>query len=207
VADLRWNDQAGRFTDSAGRFVSEARVRVVVDAVADQASARMAAASERMLAGQMSLASWQAEMQNTIKVSHLAASVLAHGGESQMSFSHYGSAGRAIRDQYQYLKGMAADIAAGRQPLNGGLTARARQYGQAARVAFEREYGRDQQGRGYQFERNVLGAADHCALCPELTARGWVPIGSLPPVGSRPCRAQDRCSIRYARTAEGSVAA
>jgi hypothetical protein len=192
VADLRWNDQAGRFTDSAGRFVSEARVRVVVDAVADQASARMAAASE---------------MQNTIKVSHLAASVLAHGGESQMSFSHYGSAGRAIRDQYQYLKGMAADIAAGRQPLNGGLTARARQYGQAARVAFEREYGRDQQGRGYQFERNVLGAADHCALCPELTARGWVPIGSLPPVGSRPCRAQDRCSIRYARTAEGSVAA
>jgi hypothetical protein len=202
VADLRWNETAGRFTDSAGRFVSESRVRAVIDSIADQASARMAAASERMLAGELSLASWQAEMQQTIKVSQLAASVLAHGGAEQMTFSHYGSAGRAIRDQYGYLRNFADDVANGRQPLNGGLTARAGQYGQVARIAFEREYGRDQQQRGYQFERNVLGAArDHCSLCPELSARGWVPIGSLPPVGSRPCRAQDRCRITYSRDA------
>jgi hypothetical protein len=203
MADLTFDSASGRFRDSAGRYVSDARVRAVVDAVADQASARMAAASERLMAGQMSLASWQAEMQNTIKVSHLAASTLAHGGEAQMTPARYLMAAREIKAQYQYLRGFAAQIQSGEQPLNGGLISRAKQYGQAARVAFERERGRDQQSRGYQFERNVLGPArDHCSLCPELSARGWVPIGSLPPVGSRPCRAQDRCRISYSRTAE-----
>jgi hypothetical protein len=202
VADLRWNETAGRFTDSAGRFVSQERVRAVIDSIADQASARMAAASERLMAGELSLASWQAEGQAIIKTSMLAASVLAHGGAEQMTFSHYGSTGRAIRDQYDYLRGFADDIASGRQPLNGGLTARAGQYGQAARVAYEREYGRDQQARGYQFERNVLHAAEHCAVCVSESGRGWVPIGSLIPIGGRICRSNDHCTIAYARTAE-----
>lgn len=202
MADIRWNEMSGRFTDSAGRFVSDASVRAVVDAVADQASARLAAAAQAMLDGTKSLGAFQAEAMQIIKTSHVATATLAHGGAEQMTFSHYGSAGRAIRDQYEYLRSMADDVASGRQPLNGTLPARAAQYGQHARVLFETERGRGQAERGYRFERNVLGAArDHCSLCPELSARGWVPIGSLPPIGSRPCRSQDRCSIAYSREA------
>lgn len=196
---LSWNESAGRFVNARGQFVSEQTVRLVIDDIADGASARMAALSQAMLDGNLSLAEWQAGMMRTIKLSQLATATIAHGGQAQMGFPEYGASGRAIRDQYDYLRGFAADIASGRQPLTGGLTARARQYGQAARVAFEREYGRDQMTRGYRFERNILGASEHCSLCPELSARGWVPIGSLPPIGSRPCRAQDRCRLAYSR--------
>lgn len=199
MAALTFDDASGRFRVANGQFVSEAAVRRVVDQIADGASVRMAAASERMLAGELSLAEWQAGMMRTIKLSQLATSTIAHGGAARMGFPEYGAAGREIRTQYDYLRQFAAQVASGEQPLNGGLLSRARQYGQAARVTFEREYGRDQQARGFQSERNVLGAAEHCALCPELTARGWVPIGLLPPVGSRPCRSNDRCSISYRR--------
>lgn len=196
---LLFDDRTGQFRNERGVFVSPASVRRVIDAIADGASERMAVLSRQMLAGELSLAEWQAGMMRTIKHSQLAASTIAHGGAARMDFSRYGQAGNAIKAQYQYLARFAAQIASGEQPLNGTVASRAEQYGQAGRVTFEREYGRDQQGRGYQSERNILGAAEHCALCPELTARGWVPIGSLPPVGSRPCRSNDRCSIRYRR--------
>lgn len=199
---LTFDDSTGRFRGTGGRFVSEPAVRAVIDDIADGSSERMAALSRSMLAGDLSLAEWQAGMGRIIKQSHVAAATIAHGGEQRMTAVEYGRAGQAIRTQYDYLTQFAAQIASAEQPLTDGLVARARQYGQAARPLFEREYGRDQMQRGYQSERNVLGAArDHCTLCPELSARGWVPIGSLPPVGSRPCRSQDRCRIEYRREA------
>lgn len=196
-----WNEGAGRFVDERGRFVSESTVRRAVDRVADAASDRMAAASERLLAGEHSLASWQAEMQATIKLGHASAAVLAHGGAETMTPSRWGAIGPIVRDQYQFLRDFAAQVADGRQPLNGSLVARARQYGQASRVTFETTYNRGQQQRGYQAERSVLHPAEHCGLCRSEAARGWVPIGTLIPIGQRTCRGNDRCTVAFSREA------
>lgn len=207
MADLAWDDRQGRYRDTRGRFVSDSTVRRVVDQVADAASERMAEASIRLLAGETSLGSWMLQMQQAIKLAHGAAAVLAHGGAAQMTPARWGAAGPIVKGEYQYLRAFGDDIASGRQPLNGSLTARARQYGQAGRVTFELTRGRDQQQRGYRFERNVLAPAEHCAVCVGETARGWVPIGSLIPIGRRTCRGNDRCHVRYSRTAEGEAAA
>ena len=206
MADLRFNTRSGRFIDLRGRFVSERAVRAVVDDIADGASSRMVALSERLLAGDLSLAEWQVEMQRAVKTSQLAAATIAHGGRAQMTPGRYGAAGRAIRDEYAYLREFAAQIADGRQPLDRRLVARAAMYGQQARTTFEREYGRDQAGRGYQYEANVLAPAEHCAQCREQTVRGRVPVGSLVPIGKRTCRANCRCQMRYYREAEESAA-
>jgi hypothetical protein len=196
-----WSESAGRYRGNRGHFVSERTVRDVVDGIADAASARMAQASERLLNGEMSLGTWQAEMQATIKLAHVSAAILAHGGAEQMSFSRWGAIGPTVRDQYGFLREFAAQVADGRQPMNGSLPARAKQYGQAARTQFERVRGEGQQERGYQFERNVLSSAEHCSECRAQTARGLVPIGTLVPVGQRICRSNCRCSIWYSRDA------
>jgi hypothetical protein len=45
-------------------------------------------------------------------------------------------------------------------------------------------------------EKNVLGATDqHCAVCKGETRRGYVPVGSLIPIGQRTC--MSRCLCRY----------
>jgi hypothetical protein len=207
VADIGWNEQAGRFTDSRGRFVSQSAVRSVVDQIADAASERMARAAQALLDGNLSLGAFQAELQATIKLAHVSAAVIAHGGADQMTPQRWGAIGPTVKREYQYLKAFADDIASGRQVLTGMLTARARQYGQAARVTFERTYGRDQQQRGYQSERSVLSAAEHCGLCVQEAGKGWVLIGSLIPIGQRTCRAMDRCHVEYRREMAGSEAA
>jgi hypothetical protein len=163
----------------------------------------MATASAALLEGRLSLGAWQAEMQAAIKLSHVAAAVIAHGGREQMTPARYGSVGRAIRDEYGFLREMAAQIADGRQPFDGTIATRARMYGQAARSTYERARTGDQAGRGYAFCRNVLRAAESCSGCRAETAKGVVPTGSLVPVGSRrPCLRNCKCVIRYFRTAE-----
>lgn len=203
---LTWDESTGQFRNERGLFVSPDSVRRVIDDLADGASERMAALSRQMLSGDVRLAEWQATMMREVKLSQLAASTIANGGAARMGFAQYGAAGREIRNQYGYLARFAAQIADGSQPLDGTVASRAAQYGQAARVTFEREYGRGQRARGYQSERNILAPADHCSLCPALSARGWVPIGSLPPIGTRPCRSNDRCSIQYRRAAAEQAA-
>lgn len=199
MADLRFNDSAGRFVDSRGRFVAEARVRAVVDSVADQASDRLEVASRRLLAGELSLASWQAEAQTVIRTSHAATAVLAHGGAAQMTPARWGAVGPEVKAQYRFLADFAEQIRDGRQPLDGRLIARSRQYGQAASVQYERARGEGQQRRGYLSERNVLRAGESCSGCREQSARGWVAIGSLVPVGQRSCRSNCRCRVAYRR--------
>lgn len=202
-----WDDLSGRYRDARGRYVSESTVRRVVDAVADAASDRLAMASQALLDGRMSLAAWQVEAQQTIRLAHVATAVLAHGGSSQMSPARWGAIGPEVRAQYQYLRDFAQQIADGRQPLNGGLTARARQYGQASRSTFENTRRRGMQERGYRYERSVLHPAEHCGLCVQEAGKGWQPIGSLIPIGQRTCRQNDHCTLSYARTIEGEAAA
>jgi hypothetical protein len=194
-----WNEGAGRFVDGRGRFVSESAVRSVIDDVADAASSRMQAASEALLDGRMSLGAWQAEMQATVKLAHSAAAVIANGGAESMTFSAWGSVGQTVRSEYGYLRQFAEQIASGEQPLNGSLTARAAQYGQASRSHFERVRGDGQRRRGYLSCRNVLHAGESCSQCKAQSARGWVATGSLVPVGQRICRGNCKCSIAYRR--------
>lgn len=198
----RWDAASGRYRDlQTGRFIPGAVVREAVDRVCDLAAERLAGLSQRLLDGSISLADWQQQAMQLVKATHLAAGVAAHGGRAQMAPADYGAIGRRLRDEYAYLRGFAQEIADGRQPLDGRLVARARLYGQAARSNYEAVRLRDDRTRGMAVERNVLGAGEHCSVCPALARRGWVPIGTLPPVGARPCRSNDRCTIERRRAA------
>lgn len=197
---FRWDDRLGRYRGSDGKIVAESRIRLAVDAIADAASDRMADLSERLRAGDISLADWQREMMRTIKTAHVASGVAAQGGRAQMDQAAYGYLGRAIRDQYAYLRNMADGIASGTVPLDGRLIARAGMYGQHARVVYENVRARDARARGYSQERNVLHAQESCSQCVGLARIGWVEIGTLPPIGSRRCLARCRCTIARRRS-------
>lgn len=192
----------GRFRDaSTGRLIAESVVRSGVDRLCDLTSARMAGYSRALLDGTLSLADWQQQMMADLKSSQVAAGVAAMGGRKAMTPADWGTIGQRVREQYRYLRAFATDISSGRQPLDGRLSARAQQYGQAARPTYESIRARNDLLLGYTHERNVLHGHDHCQQCPTLTALGWVPIGSLPMIGQRACRVHDRCTIQRRKTA------
>jgi hypothetical protein len=197
----------GRYRDAGtGRLVSEGRVRLAVDAVADHASDRMADLTAQLVRGEVTLERWQAGMMALTKQSHVAAGVVAAGGRAQMTPAAYGFLGSELRAQYGYLTSFAAAIAAERVSIDGRLVARAGMYGQHARATYEAVRRRDQRERGYRFEKNILHSRESCGQCVALSSRGWVEIGSLPPIGSRTCLARCRCTISY-RKAPVEVAA
>ena len=134
-------------------------------------------------------------MADEMKMLHTGAAAVGRGGWTQMSQADWGWTGQRLRAQYGYLRNFANDIATGHQPMDGRLTARAQMYAEAARATQREMIRRTAISIGRQDERNHLGAADHCGGCVEATARGWVPIGTLPAVGSRTCRSRCHCWI------------
>lgn len=203
---FRWDDNLGRYRDTeTGRLVAEAKVRLAVDAVADAASDRLADLTVRMIRGDLLLADWQAQSMAVIKTSHVAAGVAAQGGTAQMTPSAYGFLGSEIKAQYAYLRAFANDIGSGLLPLDGRLIARADMYGQHARATFEAVRARDAATYGYDEERSLLHSGDPCGQCPDQAALGWVPLGTLIPIGQRTCLSRCRCTISRRRSSEAVV--
>ncbi len=207
MVDYKWDAATGRYRLN-GRFVPESTVLRELDSYIDSAAQRMMELSRSLQSGSLDLASWQTQMMQEIKLSHINASQLAHGGRAQMSQADYGRVGRIIRTQYDYVRAWGRDIAAGSAPVDGRLIARSALYANAARPTFESIRARDQKNAGAQMEQNVLHASESCAGCRAETAKGLVPVGTLVPIGSRvPCRVNCKCTIRYSKSAEVSNAA
>lgn len=198
-SDYAWNETAGRYINlSTGRFVPFNAVRDQLESVIDQSAIRMNGITQQLIDQQVSLAEWQSVMMEQIKLSHTAAAAASRGGWAQMSQSDWGAAGRMIRDQYDYLRNFAEEIASGKQALDGRALVRADLYGDAARGTFEQMRRRyEQQQNGMQEEIRILGEADHCPGCLEQASLGWQTIGTLDPIGAEECITRCHCTFRY----------
>lgn len=191
----------GRYRDvQTGRLVADETIRGTLDKVIDVQAATMRDLSQSLIDGTLSLADWQLQMMQTVKSGHLIGLALANGGWNSLDQSDYGWAGQRIRTEYGYLRDFAGQIASGQQPLNGVVLARAELYAHASRQTHRAAQRRAAQRRGMKQERNQLGATDHCSGCLGETSRGWVPIGTLVPCGSRTCLVRCHCSLTYRTT-------
>lgn len=195
-----WSPARRVYLDASGTPVPSRLVNEALDDVIRQATANMRSLTERLAAGDLSIAQWQAQMAVEIKTVHLVAASVGRGGWRQMSQADYGWVGQRIRGQYAYLKGFAEQIGTGQQPLGAQAEARAELYGNASRATqreMERRIGAQM---GDAWEQNVLGIADSCNGCLDATDQGWVPIGTLPPIGTRDCQVNCHCVIETSRT-------
>jgi hypothetical protein len=201
VATRRYTWDGRRYRSAlTGRYVSPREVRTALDTALrnTQPLARMLA--DDLRAGRVSRQEWAVRMRELVRSTHLMSSAAARGGWAQMTPEAYGQVGAAVREQYRYLDPFIAEVEAG-LPLDGRFTARAAMYAQAGRNTFHRAERAVMLGQGMREERNVLDReAVHCEgpnSCPEQSARGWVPIGNLLPVGSRLCITACRCRMEY----------
>ena len=207
----RYDTSAGRFRSPSGRFLSARDVRDAVDRRLDDASRSITALSEDYRAGRISGSAWMRGMRDAIRETHLMSALAAKGGRSGLTARDYGAIGARIRTQYRYLAQFAFDVNSGTIPTDGRFLSRAQSYGQAGRGTFDAFDTAEKTRLGYDQERNVLDReAAHCTgagSCPEQTARGWVPIGTLIPLGQRKCQARDRCRKEFRNSQTGKVAA
>lgn len=192
-----WSVESGRYRDTrTGRYISELRIRSGIDRAIARSSREMSAMSEDLRAGRISLSEWSRLMREEIKSQQIAAATIARGGAAQMSPTDYGRVGGAVANQYRYLNRFEKQIAKG-LVLDGRFKARVDLYSEAARTTYETTKRERVEHSGGEEERNILGDAQHCEECEELTAAGWQPIGSMPPPGRRQCGNRCKCRLAF----------
>ncbi len=161
--------------------------------------------AHRRALGAVTQADWLLQVKQLLLHAHLTAAALARGGFAAIDHDTAMLVGERLAEQFGYLDAFAAHVqGAGRvaasvtgQDFGAAATARLMQYGGAAiRGTFSAVVRQDAGKRGLTQERNVLGSSDPCTECPALSAQGWVPLGSLPEIGSRVCHGNCACTIQ-----------
>ena len=199
-----WNEVAHRYYDAeTGRFVPQSEIRNALENLIDQSGLNMNALTQSLQDGKISLADWQTGMMEAIKQSHVASAALANGGWAQMTQSDWGATGQLIREQYDYLRNFAKEIADGTQALDGRLLVRSDLYADAANGTYWEMDKRDHLQSGFDEGRRVLEqGSDHCDDCLEYASEGWMPIDEIPEIGNSQCLTRCRCEIIYRRSGD-----
>lgn len=196
----RYDERAGRFRDSrTGRFVAPSVVNAALGSVIDTAAADMRMLSQQLQAGSVSLKVWQLGMEQGIKNMHLASAALAKGGWRQLTQADFGRIGAIVKREYQYLRKLAADVAGGKQKLNGTFLQRAQEYMRAGKTTYNEVLKREHEKRQETYVRNVRHARDSCPGCIAQSELGWVNTSDprLVPPGRRTCRGYCKCEWEF----------
>jgi len=199
-----WNDAAHRYYNlETGVFVARTTVTEGLEAMMDASAVNMNALTQSLIDGGISLADWQQAMMDEIKITHVASAALSNGGWDQMTQSDWGATGQLIREQYDYLRNYAGEIANGTQALDGRALVRSDLYADAANGTYWEINKRSMIEDGYDEGRRVLEpGADHCDDCEEYASEGWMPIDDIPEIGNSQCLTRCRCEIEYRRSGE-----
>ena len=187
-----------------GRIVARDEIVGLLRTVSDASGERFAQMARAAVEGAITPAEFFRAMQSELRALYNSTSALAVGGWNRMTPVEWGRNGRILGlgtkeypvGEYTSLRNFAQDI------LDGKLTAaqamaRARLYSGKAYSRFWAEETLRLQAAGYAEERWLdVGDERECNRCPELAARGWVPIGTLPNPGdgSTPCLGACRCN-------------
>ena len=195
----RWEPStgaSGRYRDERGRFVASSTVRRELDRYLDNSDPAKALA-EALRGRQVSLADWEVAMRRHVKNVNLNAIALERGGWSNLTPSDFGRVGQIVREQYAYLKGFAADIASGKQRLDGTLGTRAKLYSQAARTSLYKSKAANMSG-GVTHQRSIRSARDSCRQCLDLDRKVFrIDDSSFVLPGRRVCNHNCQCHLAY----------
>jgi hypothetical protein len=186
-----WLPDLQRYRDTAtGRFVSSAEVRdwgqTSMNDSADHARGMASALTEHGI----SLSQWESNMRDQIKEEYVRQYLLGRGGRDLMTAVDWGSVGGMCADQYRYLDGFAAEIAAG-ELSEKQIAARSEMYLRSSREAFER--GRDRAQPDATEIRWHTTAAESCVDCIAYDDMGWQSIADDPYGGNVPGSGGTRC--------------
>lgn len=147
--------------------------------------------------GRINLDSLRTRTQEIIRRGALAATVVGVGGVGNVTENTLVAVQRQLSSQFSFLDGFISELST--RELTQRDRARILQYGNSAHTIAQtarRQFSIDIYGDGELEERRFLGGAEHCEDCVALAAEGWVPFGTLPPIGEGTvCRENCHCTI------------
>lgn len=201
-----WDENAKRYRDERGRFVSRDTVWDYIQRSINSTSNVSELLADLVGSGQLAPKDWYSLMKEELKREYIRQYLLAHGGLDTMTPADWGRIGGMLKEQYAYLKNLAAEIAAGKlSPAQ--IAARMNMYFNSARESFERAFAVNAIAWGAVEERWVVNpAVENCVDCLGYQDEGWKPVGYFPFPGEGASRCLTNCHcLKEYRNAKGEV--
>lgn len=199
-----FDPESGQYRNANGRPVSWSVIRGDFLRTERRAEGIAEVLTSQLREGNISLGVWQTQIRAIIKDLHVGAMMLGSGGRDMMTPQTRGAVGGHLSREYRALNSLALRIQSGDQRLDGTLWRTVRHYIRAARKTFYDAIRRRMGPMGFDMERSVRTAAERsCGSCIHEESRGWVPIGTLVPIGDRTCRRNCLCLMYYRNSFTG----
>lgn len=171
-----WDTTSRRYRDmDTGRWLSHATVTTLRNELAALQRSWADTSAAALVRGDWSVRRWELEIRDRLKTVYVAEYLLGRGGKNAMTQADYGRIGAMLRDQYQWLRGFAIDVQAGKLSQN-QIADRTQKYHESAVQAFER-------GKAAAYSTDLI-------------------LPAYPADGRTRCRSRCRCrwSIRETKT-------
>jgi len=190
--------RTGRYRNNAtGRFVAERTLRGLAEKFSDFTAQNMRRHTERFIAGEIDLPTWQDRIAKELRNSYLVSTQIGRGGKNAMTPADYGRIGGRLRFEYRKLNQFALEIKAG-MLTDAQILARVQLYAPGARTAYYDGLTAAMKDAELTEERRVLNPAEHCEDCVGYARMGWQPIGTLPQPGTMSrCLHNCQCTMEY----------
>jgi hypothetical protein len=195
-----YNLRSQRYQDKkTGQFLSANAVVDLTENYIAQQQEKLTELGNQLIRGEINTREWEDDFAKTLKEVLVNSYVLGRGGMKQMSARDLGITSGIMREQYLYLRNFAQEIMRGRISIA--------QFQSRQNLYIEKAYSAYWQGRleafkaeGYLYERDILTPGESCSSCVRIAGRGWVRIGTNPPIGvDRICKNNCRCTKRFSK--------
>lgn len=195
--------QTGQFVQPNGRLLPFAVLRTNVQRLANGVGrGELGEMTKRLQRGTVPLEEWHSTMRDTSRDAYLAAVLVALGGISRLNSTPslvWEEVYRLAEFQEQKLRDMAVELQEDWEGKSTAAYGRAIMYGAAVYGVFGNSGRFLMRALGFNEERRVLAAAEHCADCVGYASVGWRPIGSLPAIGNSKCLSHCKCHFLFRR--------
>ncbi len=208
IYDPRLRGSGYRDTET-GKVLSYHTVRDQIENMINASEDIQVPLAQMVADGTISPGDWRNALRQEIKDNYITQYLAGKGGAGSMTQTDWGSIGGMISDQYRYLEGFYAEVAAG-SLTEGQIYARAHMYINSSREAYERALERATEDRGYTEHKWTLSPVENCDDCLALAGEGWKPISepfvapssgkeAVPGSGATLCLTNCRCFVDYRR--------
>ena len=187
---VNWNPKSRRY-ERNGKTINPKTVRGWVDSFVSKSKDRVGKLAEDFRDGKINRSAWYTGTRQAIKEMHMATSMIANGGRSQMTVKEWGQAGNLIKGQLKYLDKFNNELFNGAD-FNDAMVARAKMYADAGYAGYENMVRERERAAGIRRVRRLLGASkESCDGC--LAAQGEYDIEDAPPIGGQDCLSRCHC--------------
>lgn len=192
-----------RIADMGSLENTKMRTRAIEELQA-QTKGELAQVFDNYARGRIEERDFRTQAQSIIRRGALAAAIVGVGGVGELTQNILTAVQRQVSRQFNLLDGFINEMST--RELTQRDRARTLQYGNflhSVAVNAKRQMTLDNADDEELEERRVLGAAEHCEDCIALASEGWVPAGTLPPIGvDTRCGDSCRCTIETRQVPE-----